>query len=116
MGICISDPTRIYAVPDVKLPPDTLLYGMECRGRYDRGSRNLMELPHEGMAAGFDLDFVHRENWANYGNRSVTFEKEDSQDYFILSGVLRHGRLRYSLSPIEKNEVSWGASTRETDR
>jgi hypothetical protein len=72
--------------PDVKLPPDTVLYGMKLRGRYDGISRNLMELPHEGMAAGFDLDFVQRANWADYGNSSVTFKKEDFQNYFTPSG------------------------------
>ena len=74
--------------PDVKLPPDTMLYGIKLRGRYDGIRRNLMELPHAGMAAGFDLDFVYRENWADYGNRTITFKKEDTQDYLILSGYL----------------------------
>jgi hypothetical protein len=74
--------------PDVKLPPDTMLYGIKLRGRYDGIRRNLMELPHTGMAAGFDLDFVYRENWADYGNRSVTFKKADTQDYLVLSGYL----------------------------
>jgi hypothetical protein len=74
--------------PDVKLPPDTLLYGIKLRGRYDGIRRNLMELPHKGMAAGFDLDFVRRENWADYGNSFVTFKQEDSQNYYILSGYL----------------------------
>ena len=74
--------------PDVKLPPDTMLYGIKLRGRYDGIRRNLMELPHAGMAAGFDLDFVYRENWADYGNRTIRFKKEDTQDYLILSGYL----------------------------
>ena len=72
--------------PDVKLPPDTMLYGIKLRGRYDGIRRNLMELPHAGMAAGFDLDFVYRENWADFGNRTITFKREDTQDYLILSG------------------------------
>ena len=74
--------------PDVRLPPDTMLFGIRLRGRYDGIRRNLMELPHTGMAAGFDLDFVYRENWADYGNRTITFKKEDTQDYLILSGYL----------------------------
>jgi hypothetical protein len=73
---------------DVKLPPDTALYGMRLRGRYDGIRRNLMELPHEGMAAGFDLDFVHRANWTDYGNSLVTFKKDDSQNYAAISGYL----------------------------
>ena len=74
--------------PDVTLPPDTMLYGIKLRGRYDGIRRNLMELPHEGTAAGFDVDFVHRENWADYGNRFIRFKREDFQDYFILSGYV----------------------------
>jgi hypothetical protein len=74
--------------PDVKLPPDTMLYGVKLRGRYDGIRRNLMELPHTGMAAGFDLDFVHRENWANYGNAVITFKRSDAQNYLIASGYL----------------------------
>lgn len=73
---------------DVKLPPDTMLYGIKLRGRYDGIRRNLMELPHTGMAAGFDLDFFHRGNWADYGNLLVRFKKDDSQNYFTLSGYV----------------------------
>jgi hypothetical protein len=71
---------------DVKLPPDTMLYGMRLRGRYDGIRRNLMELPHEGMAAGFDADYVHRANWTDYGNSVVTFKKDHAQNYVALSG------------------------------
>ena len=88
---------------DVKLPPDTMLYGIKLRGRYDGIRRNLMELPHTGMAAGFDLDFIRRENWADYGNRLVRFRKEDFQDYFILSGYVMGAFGIPGLS--EKNRV-----------
>ncbi len=73
---------------DVRLPPDTALYGVKFRGRYDGIRRNLLELPHDGTAAGLDLDFVHRQNWTDSGNRLVNFEKEDFQDYFSLSGYI----------------------------
>ncbi len=73
---------------NVKLPPDTLLYGVKLRGRYDGIRRNLMELPHTGLAVGFDLDFVHRENWADHGNPFARFKKNDSQNYFPLSGYV----------------------------
>jgi hypothetical protein len=88
---------------DVILPPDTMLYGIKLRGRYDGIRRNLMELPHKGTAAGFDLDFVYRENWADYGNRFVRFKKVDSQNYFILSGYVMAAFGIPSLS--EKNRV-----------
>ena len=74
--------------PNVTLPPSTALYGVKLRGRYDGIRRNLMELPHEGTAAGFDLDFVHREHWADYGNPFVRFKKENFQDYYMLSGYV----------------------------
>jgi len=47
------------------LPPDTLLYGARLRARYDSMRRNLLELPHSGVAAGFDLDYLHRDHWRN---------------------------------------------------
>jgi hypothetical protein len=76
------------SAPSAKLPPDTMLLGVKFRGRYDGIRRNLMELPHQGTAAGFDADFIHREHWADYGNRIVTFKKKDSRDYSILSGYV----------------------------
>jgi hypothetical protein len=80
-----------------------MLYGVKLRGRYDGIRRNLMELPHTGTAAGFDLDFVYRENWADYGNRYVRFKKEDFQDYFIISGYVMGAFGIPGLS--EKNRV-----------
>ncbi len=74
--------------PNVTLPPSTAIYGVKLRGRYDGIRRNLLELPHEGTAAGFDLDFVHREKWDDYGNPFITFKKEDSQNYYVLSGYV----------------------------
>jgi hypothetical protein len=74
--------------PNVTLPPSTMLYGVKLRGRYDGIRRNLLELPHEGTAAGFDLDFVRREKWADYGNPFVRFKKQDSRDYCMLSGYV----------------------------
>lgn len=38
--------------PNVRLPPDTLVHGIQLRARYDSFSRNLMELPHAGWAGG----------------------------------------------------------------
>ncbi len=37
---------------NVKLPPDTMLYGVKLRGRYDGIRRNLVELPHTGRLPG----------------------------------------------------------------
>lgn len=87
MGYLYSSKTNDTGL-DVKLPPDTMLYGMKLRLRYDGFRRNLMELPHERMAGGFDLDFAHRANWADYGNSSITFTKDDFQNYVALSGYV----------------------------
>jgi hypothetical protein len=89
--------------PDVKLPPDTMLYGVKLRGRYDGFRRNLMELPHQGLAGGFDVDFVHRANWADYGNSVVTFKKDDFQNYYAISGYLMGAFGIPGLS--EKNKI-----------
>jgi hypothetical protein len=73
--------------PEQVLPPDTVLYGVKLRGRYDGLRRNLLELAHAGMAAGFDLDFMHRDKWADFGTRpDGIVSKGDTQNYFRLSG------------------------------
>lgn len=75
--------------PNLVLPPDTMLYGMKLRGRYDGMRRNLMELPHSGMAAGFDLDYMYRDTWANFGTiPDAVFTKADTRDYLQFNGYL----------------------------
>jgi hypothetical protein len=113
IGYLYSKPTSETG-PDVTLPPDTMLYGVALRGRYDGMRRNLMELPHTGTAAGFDLDFIHRENWADYGNRYVRFKKGDSQNYFVLSGYILSALGVPGLS--EKDRVLVGAHGGLIDR
>jgi hypothetical protein len=71
------------------LPPDTMLYGVKLRGRYDGMRRNLLELPHTGMAAGFDLDYIYREKWANFGTiPDAIFTKADTRDYLQFNGYI----------------------------
>ncbi len=72
----------------VRLPPDTLVHGPLFRIRYDGLHRNLMELPHGGVAAGFDADFGHRDTWsdANYGGALYT--RDETRDYLKVSGYL----------------------------
>ncbi|HEY6838440.1 MAG TPA: hypothetical protein VI389_06835 [Geobacteraceae bacterium] len=86
-GYLYSQPTGDTA-PTVKLPPDTPLYGLKLRGRYDGMQRNLMELPHRGISWGFDLDMVRRSRWgdANYGGN--LFRGSDTRDYLKLAGYL----------------------------
>jgi hypothetical protein len=75
--------------PNLVLPPDTMLYGVKLRGRYDGMRRNLLELPHTGMAAGFDLDYTRRDHWSDFGTApDAFFSKANTQDYFQSSGYL----------------------------
>jgi len=73
--------------PNLVLPPDTMLYGVKLRGRYDGMRRNLLELPHTGMAAGFDLDYMYRDKWANFGTiPDAVFTSANTRDYVQLNG------------------------------
>jgi hypothetical protein len=73
----------------VELPPNTMLYGAKLRGRYDGMRRNLLDLPHKGFAAGFDVDTMHRAEWTEFGlPPSIIFTKANTQDYIQLSGYL----------------------------
>jgi len=90
--------------PDLVLPPDTMLYGVKLRGRYDGLRRNLLELPHAGMAAGFDLDYTHRDKWSDFGTvPDAVFTKANTQDYFQANGYLMGAGGIPGLS--EKNRV-----------
>lgn len=77
------------SAPTMVVPPDTMLYGAKLRGRYDGMRRNLLELPHIGFAAGFDLDYTYRDKWADFGTPGViTYTKANTQDYTRFSGYL----------------------------
>lgn len=90
--------------PDLVLPPETMLYGVKLRGRYDGMRRNLLELPHAGMAAGFDLDYMHRDRWADFGTTpDALFSKSNTQDYTQLNGYLMAAGGIPGLS--EKNRI-----------
>jgi hypothetical protein len=72
----------------VSLPPDTYTHGLRLRVRYDGMRRNLMELLHEGFAAGMDTEWGRRQNWsdANYGGGILA--KGETQEFTKLSGYL----------------------------
>ncbi len=73
--------------PNLVLPPDTMLYGVKLRGRYDGMRRNLLELPHTGMAAGFDLDYMYRDKWANFGTvPDAEFTSANTREYLQFNG------------------------------
>lgn len=74
--------------PDVRLPPDTFFHGLRLRARYDGIRRNIMELPHEGWAAGSDLELTRRDNWSDSSIAGTNFSRNDTRDYLKFSGYL----------------------------
>jgi hypothetical protein len=78
--------------PNMVLPNSTMLYGTKLRGRYDGLRRNILELPHKGVAAGFDLDYTHRQNWNDFGMKQASgqtlFSATNTRNYYQASGYL----------------------------
>jgi hypothetical protein len=75
--------------PNEVLPPDTMLYGTKLRARYDGMRRNLLELPHAGLAAGFDLDYLHRDKWSDTNTAGNTvFAQADTRNALQFSGYV----------------------------
>lgn len=70
---------------DQVLPPETLLYGAKLRGGYDNMRRNLLELPHRGFATGFDLDYLSRDRWHDFGAPGSAV-LAGNRNYFQASG------------------------------
>ncbi len=73
--------------PNELLPPDTMIYGAKLRGRYDGMLRNILELPHKGIAAGFDFDEIYRDKWSDTNTvGSTTFKEANTRHYRQFSG------------------------------
>jgi len=101
---------------NVVLPPDTFFQGLRMRARYDGLRRNIMELPHEGWAAGGDFELTFRDTWSDSTFGDLVFSKNDTRKYLKLSGYLigargipwlseRHrfvGYLHGGVSPVGK--------------
>lgn len=95
---------------DVLAPPSTMLYGVRLRGRYDGLRRNMLELPHHGLAAGFDLDYLARNNWRDLTTQSGTGHR----DYYQASGYLLAASGIPGLSERNRALLSvYGGKTRE---
>lgn len=60
------------SAPGIWVPTDTVLYGARLRGRYDGLRRNLLELPHQGIAAGCDVEYTYRDRWRDPDGFSVS--------------------------------------------
>jgi len=72
--------------PLVHLPPNTFTQGIRMRVRYDGIRRNLMELPHEGWAAGADMDMTWRSTWSDSSFGDHLYLRSETKDYLKLSG------------------------------
>jgi hypothetical protein len=84
-GILYLERTR-NTPPDLRLPPDTYVHGARLRVRHDGLLRNLLELPHEGLALGGDLEYGHRDRWRDVVTPISRFEADETRSYVKLSG------------------------------
>jgi hypothetical protein len=67
-------------VDGFRSPSDTYEGRVHLRLRADALERNLMELPHEGWAAGFDGWYGHRARWRDWGGGPV-FGPQDGGEH-----------------------------------
>lgn len=72
----------------VRLPPDTYQHGLRLRVRYDGLLRNIMELPHQGVAWGGDLELTRRDKWSDSTFGDHLFTSGDTRDYLKFSGYV----------------------------
>ena len=67
-------------------PDSTLELRLHGKLRLDMLTRNLLELPHEGYAAGADAIYGHRAGWSDWGDPAIVRENGDrTQDYALLT-------------------------------
>lgn len=81
---------RTDDTPDTeRLAADTFRHGLRLQLRLDALRRNIMELPHQGVALGGDYEFTRRDRWHDYGEPSIRlFDDQDTRDYHKLSAYL----------------------------
>ncbi|MCA8925007.1 MAG: hypothetical protein KDD82_24570 [Planctomycetes bacterium] len=66
---------------------DTYVHGFRARIRLDALQRNLLELPHSGVACGVDLSWSRRDRWRDYGRDGlVAFDAGKTRDALKLQG------------------------------
>ncbi len=75
--------------PDLSVPADTIEHGPWLRLRLDTIQRNLLELPHNGVALGADTSLTFRQAWRSFapgaGERDP-FEQDTEPRYWKSSG------------------------------
>jgi hypothetical protein len=79
-------------VANIQEPPDTWVHGLRVKLRLDMIQRNILELPHYGVAVGGDLEVMRRDTWVDTGlveaDGRRQFSREDTRDFTKLSGYL----------------------------
>lgn len=75
------------------VPRDTFVLRGHIQMRLDGLERNLLELPHQGIAAGADLIYGYRSHWQNWGtNGAEHAEKgrtyQSYTGYFLVAGAI----------------------------
>lgn len=79
--------------PTLNTPPDTYAHGFRVRFRLDTIVRNLLELPHRGIAGGVDAEWVRRDVWEDHGpilqpSGERQFLERHTRDYAKVSGYV----------------------------
>ncbi len=67
------------------VPQDTMELRAHLQMRWDALERNLLELPHQGFAAGADLVYGYRPDWENWGVNGSEAAKK-GRDYLSFTG------------------------------
>lgn len=89
-----SDTGEINGVPvaSINTPPDTYVHGLRAEVTLDMIQRNILELPHYGVAGGAQLELLRRDRWEDLGrllpDGERQFSASQTRDYLRLSGYL----------------------------
>lgn len=67
------------------VPEDTFDARLHLRLRWDALERNVLELPHQGHAAGIDAIYGHRLDWKDWGPNAANDGREGA-DYALVTG------------------------------
>jgi hypothetical protein len=110
-------------VTPINVPPDTYVHGLRAHFGWDMIQRNIMELPHYGIAGGLDMEFLRRDRWEDLGpllpNGTRQFKKEDTRDFLRLTAYVVVALPIPGLSErhrlLLKGHVGW-APPRDIDR
>ena len=70
---------------DVKLPPSTFIQGFRLRMDYDSVRRNIMELPHTGIAGGVEAEVGRRNHWSDFTFGGTVVDGDKTRDFFKVS-------------------------------